>query len=357
MNSRERTFAALAHEEGDRIPIDFWASKGLRHKISTRAGLSFEAFLDKYDVDLRYIEGPEYTGPALGEGTDIWGVARRVVRVETPDGPEWYREAVGSPLAAATSAAEVAAYPHWPSPDDYRYDVVESQCDAVLSKGRVAVFMGDRLNRFAQLKPAMYLRGMEQIYVDMATAGEVAKAIFGQIRAFYREYLRRILEAAQGKIDIILTGDDFGAQNGPLVAPEMWDGFLREGFAEYIAIIHEFGARAMHHTCGSVVDLIPRMIDCGLDILQSLQPEAAGMDPARLKADFGGRLSFQGGVSIQRTLPFGSRDDVRREVKRLAATLGPSGGYIFGTAHNVQADTPLENVEALLGAYHDYGRY
>lgn len=357
MNSRERTLLALGHKEGDRVPIDFWASKGFRHKISERLRLSFEEFLDRHEVDLRYIEGPEYVGPALGEGRDIWGVTRRVVEVETPDGPEWYREGTGAPLAAATSVEEIAAYPGWPSPDAFRYDVVERQCDEMLAKERVVVFMGDRLNRFAQLKPAMYIRGMEEIFVDMAAAPEMAHAVIGGIRRFYSEYLRRILEAAKGKIDIILTGDDFGGQNGPLVSPPMWDEFLREGFAEYIEIIHSFGAKAMHHTCGSVYGLIPRMINCGLDILQSLQPEAAGMEPAHLKKEFGDRLCFQGGVSIQRTLPFGSPDDVRREVKRLAETLAPSGGYIFGTAHNIQADTLLENVEALLAAYHDFGRY
>ncbi len=97
------------------------------------------------------------------------------------------------------------------------------------------------------------------------------------------------------------------------------------------------------------------MIDCGLQVLQSLQPEARGMDAARLKADFGDRLCFQGGVSIQRTLPYGTPDDVRREVKALAEAMGRDGGYIFCTSHNIQADTPMANVRALLDAYREYG--
>lgn len=357
MDSRERTFAALAGREGDRIPVDFWASRGLRERLPGETGLSFEAFLDEHDVDLRYIEGPEYVGPPLPEGADIWGVRRRAVEVQTPYGIEYYREVVSSPLAAAASVDEVESYDGWPSPEWFRFDVVEGQCKRILEKGRVVVFMGDRLNRIAQLKPAMYIRGMEQIYIDMAANPDVARAIFAKVRAFYGQYLRRILEAAGGGIDIVLTGDDFGGQNGPLVAPGMWDEFLREGFAEYMSIISQFAARSMHHTCGSVIDIIPRMIDCGLDVLQSLQPEAAGMEPAALERRFAGKLSFQGGVSIQKTMPFGSPDEVSRQVKNLADALGKGGGYIFGTAHNIQADTPPENVEALLAAYREHGRY
>jgi uroporphyrinogen decarboxylase len=170
-------------------------------------------------------------------------------------------------------------------------------------------------------------------------------------------YLERILEAACGKIDIVLTGDDFGSQAGPLVSPAMWDAFLREGFAAYARIAHAGGATVMHHTCGSVGPIIPGMIECGLDVLQSLQPEAAGMEPARLKAEFGRRLAFQGGVSIQQTLPFGSPGEVRAEVRNLAEVMGPGGGYVFCTAHNVQADVSVENVGALMQAYHEFGVY
>ncbi|HIE04005.1 MAG TPA: hypothetical protein EYP61_04525, partial [Candidatus Latescibacteria bacterium] len=107
---------------------------------------------------------------------------------------------------------------------------------------------------------------------------------------------------------------------------------------------------------GSVRQLIPLILDCGLDVLQSLQPEAKDMDPRALKADFGDVLSFQGGISVQRTLPFGTPEDVRREVRDRIEALAPGGGYILGTAHNLQADVPTENFEALMEAYRKYGR-
>ena len=112
-----------------------------------------------------------------------------------------------------------------------------------------------------------------------------------------------------------------------------------------------------HHSCGSIQAIIPDLIDCGLDILNPVQPDVANMDRRELKRRFGDRLSFHGSISIQKTLPFGTPDDVRAEVRERRQTLAPGGGFIFCTAHNIQADTPIENIEALFDAYHVFGRY
>jgi len=362
MDSRERTFRALNFEEPDRVPIDLWLSEGFKRRAGLTDAAGLTAFLDAHDVDLRYIAGPDYVGPppavhSDGCDEDVWGVRRRQVEVAVPGGSERYREVAHSPLADATTATEVEDYDRWPSPDWFDCGEIEGQCERVREQGRVAVFVGDRMNRIAQLKPAMYLRGMEQIYMDMAAQPEIAHAVLGRIRGFYLAYEERILEAAKGKLDLLLTGDDFGGQAGPLVAPDMWAAFLGAGFGDYVALAKAHGVRVMHHTCGAVRPLIPLLIDRGLDVLQSLQPEAAGMEPAGLKADFGGRLAFHGGISIQHTMPFGTADAIRAEVQDRVAALAPGGGYILGTAHNIQADTPPEKVETLLAAYRECGRY
>ena len=362
MDSRERTFLALDFQEPDRVPIDVWMSSGFERKVTATLGMSRQELLDELDVDLRYIEGPRYIGPPLrefGDGVDedIWGVRRQLVRVDTGRGVESYREVALSPLAKARSAEDVAAYDHWPAADWFDYSDIERQCRAVRDAGRVAVFMGDRLNRLAQLKPAMYLRGVEQVFMDLIEAPEVARAIFARIRGFYLDYATRIFEAAAGQLDMLLTGDDFGSQNGPLVSPAMWVDFLQEGFGAYARLARERGIKVMHHTCGSVKPIIPLMLDSGLEVLQSLQPEAVDMDPASLKREFGDRLAFHGGISIQRHLPFGNADQVREEVRQRVAALAPGGGYILGTSHNLQADVPIENAQALWEAYKTFGRY
>ena len=249
MDSRERTFLALEHRAGDRIPIDFWASGSMKGKLERELSLSYEQFLDLYDVDLRYIAGPEYVGPPLEDGRDIWGVKRTTIDVDVADGTESYKEVAESPLAGLTSVEAIERYVHWPSPDAFDYDVIEAQCDAIRARGRVVVFMGDRLNRVAQLKPAMYLRGLEKTFMDLVLHPEMAHAVLHKIRAFYLAYLERILEAARSKIDIVLTGDDFGSQKGLLTSPQVWRTFIRPGFAQYIDLIKSYGAVAMHHTC------------------------------------------------------------------------------------------------------------
>lgn len=361
MDSRERVFKALGHEKPDRTPVDFWASDGFKNKLESALGTSYEDFLDDNDIDFRYIEGPKYIGPVLKQFSgdideDIWGVRRKKVVVNTGDGNETYKEVLESPLAKAKTPEEINSYNCWPSADWYDYSCIEEQCEKVRKKRRVAVFMGDRLNRVAQLKPAMYLRGVEQILVDLSINPEIARAIFLKISEFYCSYAQRIFESANGKLDILLTGDDFGSQNGPLVSPKLWTEFLQEGFRNYIQIAKSFGLRVMHHTCGSVKPFIPLMINCGLDILQSIQPEAYDMNPYELKSEFGKRLSFHGGISIQKTLPFGTRDEIRDEVEDRISALAENGGYILCTSHNIQADTPVENAQHLLQAYRDYGR-
>lgn len=360
MNSRERVFRALDFEQPDRTPIDLWMSKGFKNKLFSTLKTSEEAFLDAHDVDLRYIEGPAYIGPPLrkfadGSSEDIWGVHRKPVTVRMADGMEVYEEVAESPLASAATVEEVNNDGHWPSPDWFDYSNVEDQCSRIREQGRVVVFQGDRMNRVAQLKPAMYVRGMEQILMDMTLEPEMAEAVFANIRSFYCAYAERIFDAANGKIDIILTGDDFGSQNGPLVSPDMWVRFIGKGFEDYVSLARSYGARVMHHTCGSVRPLIPLMIARGLDVLQSIQPEASDMGAAELKHEFGQHLAFHGGISIQRALPFGKPEDVRKEVREKMEALGKGGGYIACTSHNIQADTPLANLEALFSAYKDYG--
>lgn len=366
MDSRERTFLSIEHQEPDRVPIDCWLSPAMRNKVRTILNISYDEFLERNDVDFRYIEGPTYTGPTLtgDDGVvdiDVWGVSRKRIDVRMGDSAgeylESYKQVILSPLREADAVEEILEYDHWPSVDWFDYSTVEEQCLRIRDAGRVAVFMGDRLNRIAQLKPACYLRGFEQVFIDMLENPDIARILFRKISEFYLEYGRRILESAKGKIDILCTGDDFGSQNAPLISLSMWRDFLKTGFKKFVELGKDHHSYVMHHTCGSIFPLVPEMIECDLDILQSLQPEAANMNPDILKKDFGDRLCFQGGISIQNVLPQGSCEDVRKHVKEVLEIMSPGGGYIACTSHNIQADTPVGNLLALFEAYKDFGRY
>ena len=363
MNARERISLALAHKEPDRVPIDYWATSTITTRLLDHFGFSTrEELLTHLDVDFRYIDGPKYVGPEPvvhedGSVEDHWGVPRVRVDVGSGEKATSYQEVLNFPLKSATSIEEIRDYPKWPSPDWFDYDCVAQQVAEARRTGKVVIFIGDRLNRCSQLKPAMYLRGIDQIFVDLAAAPEIAQYIFRRVGDFYLEYARRTFEAAGDGLDVFMMGDDFGTQKGPFVSPAMWRQFFQPGFKAFIDLGHRHGYKVCHHSCGSIGPIIPDMIECGLDVLNPLQPEAGDMDHAELKRRFGDRLSFHGSISIQRTLPFGTPDEVRDEVRLRRQTLAPGGGFIFCTAHNIQADTPLANIEALFEAYRTFGRY
>ncbi len=361
MDSRQRVLTALDHREPDRVPCDLWAAPEVWQRLQDHLGLDDrEGVLRHFDVDLRYVEGPAFVGQDRrvhpdGSVEDLWGVRRKIVEVEG-EGYTWrYKEVVDPPLARAETVADIEAYEGWPSPDWWDYSAVAEQCRA--HAGRAVVIKGNRLDRTAQLKTMMYLRGMTQIFVDLRRNPELVEAMIERIKAYYIQYNARVFAAADGAADIFMMGDDYGTQQGPMMKPDMWRRYFRPAFRQYVEQAHDHGLKVMHHTCGSVIYLMDEFIDAGLDILQSIQPRAAGMDLAALKDAYGRRLCFHGGVDIQQTLPFGSPDDVRAEVAALMQAGKPGGGYIIGTAHNILPDIPTDNVVALLEAYREFGAY
>ena len=346
------------HKSCDKIPVDLWTTAETDAKLFRYFSLNSRAeLLDKFNIDIVYIDGPEYTGSPLkeypdGSSDDIWGVRRKICFAGEGDKKQSYKATISSPLKDAFSVDEVLGYDHWPSVDDFDYGCIKNQC--IQAGQRAVFFMGDRLNRIAQFKPVQYLRGMEQSLMDIALNPDIFRVIVDKLVDFYSEYLRRILAAADGLIDVVVTGDDFGAQTGLIISRQMWHDLLQPGFRKFIEISHSFNVPVMHHTCGGIYEIIPDMIEAGLDILNPLQPNTFGMDFVKIKSEFGKDLCFHGGISIQTNLPFGSPADVKQEVREAFKVLGSEGGYIACTAHNIQADTPVENIAALFEAYEQY---
>lgn len=363
MTARERTIKAINFEEADRIPIDNWMVPEIKKRCKEYWGLdSDDELLAFLGVDVRDNYGPSFVGQefkTFDDGTvaDLWGVRRKVVTYGKGSSCEGtFKEVAWSPLEHMTTVAEIDAYDGWPSPDWWDYSTLKQDCAAwhpeyfVLNKG-------DRLDRTAQLKPMMYLRGIEQTFIDLAENPEIVECIRDHVVNYFLEYNPKVFAAGDGEIDMFMMGDDMGGQRGPLISVDMWRRYFKDAFRKYCDIAHSYGLKVMYHTCGDVYQLIPDFIDNGLDCLQSLQPKATNMDIKRLKQEFGSSLSFQGGMDIQQILPLGTPDDVKKMVQYAVDSAKAGGGYIFGTAHNIQADTAIENVAALFESYHEFGVY
>jgi uroporphyrinogen decarboxylase len=363
MTCRERALAAIKHQEPDRVPIDNWMAPEIQKKMMEHFGCeNSEEFLRFLGVDFRNNYGPSYVGQTFrkyrdGTVEDLWGVRRKTVTYgEGTDHEGTYSEVAESPLEAMKTVEEIEKYGRWASPDWWDYSSVHQDCEK-FHPDYAVVNVGDRLDRTAQLKPMMYLRGMEQTLVDLIINPQIVECIRDHIINYFVEYNHRVFKAAKGAIDVFMMGDDVGMQTGPLLSLEMWRRYFKEGFKTYIDIAHQYGVPVMYHTCGDVKQFIPDFIECGLDILQSLQPHATNMDIKQLKKEFGKRISFQGGMDIQHILPLGTVEEVRQMVRYAMDSAKEGGGYIICTAHNIQVDTPIQNIVALFEAYHEFGGY
>jgi uroporphyrinogen decarboxylase len=178
----------------------------------------------------------------------------------------------------------------------------------------------------------------------MAGSPSFARAFLARIIDRNMVMLETMLTAQE--IDGVLLGSDWGSQQDLLMSPESWEELIRPGEQREYDLIRGYGKDVWLHSCGNVEKIIPSLIDMGLDVLNPVQPEA--MDVARLKNTHGDRLAFWGGLSTQRTLPFGTPEEVREECRAVKRLLGVGGGHIFSPAQSIQSDVPVDNIMALL---------
>lgn len=340
LTSKERVRLSLEWREPDRVPIQFYATPEIEQALKAHFG--GRDLLEVLGVDLRTV-GATWRGrtkPAI-EGVsyyDLWGVGYRLESY----GLGSYYEACDRALARIETMDDFRLYP-WPSPDDFGYSTIEAQCDRVKD---FAVCLYDP-NMPDIVNGVSCGRGMQQVLTDIALDDEVGMAIIDTRVDFYAECLRRQLEAARGKVDIVCVGEDCGTQKGRLVSPETFNQVFRPRLKRFYDLAHEFGAKAMMHSCGDTHDIMPTFIEMGLDVLDSMQPEPPGMDPETIRRLCYGKLAFCGLISTQQTLPHGTVEQCRAEARHRIDVIGKGGGYIFAPAHCIQPDTPIENVVAI----------
>jgi uroporphyrinogen decarboxylase len=345
MTPRQRVLAALAHRPSDRVPIEyhFFGTPEMLAKL--RAALGYESneqLLRRFGVDIRRV-APAYVGPPLSRGSDgtredMWGVRRMPVS----HGTGVYQEICHYPLARAQGVEDLERH-RWPQVDWLDYASLAPQVERLNQREQYAIILGNG-NIF---ETAWYLRGLEQMLVDCLVRPAFVAALLRRIADFYIAYFTAALTEARGLIDVAFTADDVATQRGPLLSLELWRRLLKPEHARLNRTLHDLGVPVVYHSDGAIAPFLDDFVEMGIDALDPVQLSADGMDPAELKARARGRLCFHGGVDVQATLPFGTPEQVRRRSRELIATLGQGGGYIFGPAHAIQEDTPVENVLAM----------
>jgi len=351
MTSRERVLTALRRRKPDRVPATLYDEvigyvPDVARMFHEKCGGQWPG--DYFACDVRSVSiGPtrltadfsKYIAAAENVRVDEWGVGRRA------GGFHHYAQIL-HPLQSSDAGA-IRDYPFPDVDAAYRYDRLQAEVAGLHERGlAVTGFPG------SVFEQAWYLRGMPQLFADIAEDPEAADFLLDQIAG-------RVAGAAQhlaaAGIDVLILGDDIATQKGLMMSPAMWKHILKPRLRRIICAAKEIQPDLLifYHSDGNVWDAIPELIDAGVEVLNPVQPEC--MDPAEVKRVFGDRLAFFGTISAQRTMPFGTPDEVRAEVKRRIETVGKGGGLLLAPAHCLQPDVPWENVVAFFEAVEQYG--
>jgi uroporphyrinogen decarboxylase len=286
-------------------------------------------------------------GAPNGDGTftDEWGVIRAAPQAGGIFG------VVRSPLSGEITTETIRGQARtWPDPA--RPALVAGVGEAarrLRNETGYAVVLNLPLGLFHY---AQFLRGYEAWLMDLALDPDLVRTLHDALLEVTLEQARHLLDAVGDAVDVVCYGDDVAANSGPLVAPRTYRQLLRPYLERVFGALRQWtGARILYHCDGDVTWLLDDLIAMGVDAINPVQVSTPGLaDTAAIKARFGERIAFWGGIDTERVLPFGSPADVRAEVRRRVADLAPGGGYVLASVHNIQAEVPPENVVALFAA-------
>ena len=384
MTSRERVITTLKHREADKVPIDLGAmgstgimaiaynrlkkALGLGKKITRMAdiyqqlAIPEKEILDFFEVDVISLEDSylpderEWVEWTLPDGS----------LVEIPlelkpqkKGVEWvlmdgerikarmpesclYFENCNPPLENAVSDKDISNY-NWSYFSDEYLRNLENRAKRLFEETEYAIMggFGGNIIELYQI-----LRGYENSMLDLVANPDFAHSLIEKMTEVHLVNLKMYLQAVSKYIQIIQMGDDLGMQSGPQISLDLYRDFIKPAHKKIYQYVKQNSELYLFlHSCGSIYDFIPDLIDTGVEIINPVQFTAANMDSKRLKEEFGDKITFWGGgVDTQNTLPFASPAEVAEEVKRQMEIFSPGGGFVFTPVHNIQANVPVENI-------------
>ena len=267
---------------------------------------------------------------------DIWGAGYQA----NPAPVGFYMDLADSPLKNASSLADLEGHA-WPKVEDWIVDTVPAQVKAAKE---CWVWFNTR----GVFEVSWFMRGFENFMMDLAGEPDMACYLMDRVLAHQIARARRILDAAKGRIDMVEYNDDMGTQTNLFMSPDMWRQYIKPRMAEFIRVCKkEYNVAIRYHSCGAIRPIINDLIDIGVDMLNPVQVLATGMEPEGLARDFGGRITFNGGIDTQELLPRATPQQVADETRRIIGILGKGNGLVLAPSHRFQADVPVENILAL----------
>jgi len=373
LDSRERLWAALNYKEADRVPIDLGTTNstgisvaaytryldylGKNREVKTanlmqQLALVDEDILEIIGCDTRsaapkgFVPSIESYADGSKEYEDEWGIRWHMCK------GGYYYDMLRHPLADIDCVGDIPKVLKETIPISDRIEGLETRVNEIVEQKKAVLIKGfiPGIMEFAA-----WLRGFEQFFADLYLEPEIAKAILAFACDIKVAYWEAVLSKFGDKVDVVNESDDLGTQKGPIISPKMYRELIKPLHRRVTDTIKKHSrAKIFMHSCGAISTFIPDLIDAGFDILNPVQFTAEGMALQALKQSFGRDVVFWGGgVDTQLTLPRGSQEDVKSEVKRNMEILMKDGGFVFAQVHNIQADVPPENIQAMYDAFHE----
>jgi uroporphyrinogen decarboxylase len=368
VNSRKRLTITLNHKEPDRVPIDLGSSvSGIAvisyNKLKKKLGVETktevidkmqqlakldEEILRRFNVDTRHIwPEPNTLKENDNPYTDEWGVKRKM-----PKGGYYY-DMVENPLAQA-NIPEIKKY-KGPTPEELGITKeLEKKAKYLYENTDYALV----ITFTGVFERAWELRNLERLFMDIALNKKLTIVLFDKVLEIELEIYEKLLTYVGKYVQLVMFTEDLGREDGLLFSPQFYREVLKPCQKKLIqAIKKHTQAKIAMHSDGAIRPLFKDFIEVGVEVINPIQANAKDMDTKRLKKDFGKDLCFWGAIDTQKILPFGSSREVKEEAKRRIEDLAPGGGYLLASCHNIQADVPPENIEAMFEAAWDYGKY
>jgi uroporphyrinogen decarboxylase len=377
MTSRERVVAALNHREPDRVPVDIGgggstsisveANERLKRHLGVegssaelskmfRVAALDEKVMQRLGSDcrpLRVASSRRWSPPPTEPGAlvDIWGVTWK----QQPFGESsYYWEIARNPLADA-ALADLDHHP-WPDPLDPGFTAgLRAEAESLFTNTGYAIEASSGFSSFWEL--ACNLRGLEQLLMDLVVNQRFVEALMERLLEINLAVTERFLQEAGSYIQIYRTADDLATQGGLLMSLNMYRSRLKPYHRKYFDFVKSHSSAAiLYHSCGNMTNLIDDLAEIGVDAINPVQVSAMP-ETAQLKAQFGSKITFWGGIDTQHVLPQGSVDEVTAEVRRRIRDLAPGGGFVLSAVHSIQPDVPPQNILAMADAARKYGSY